>query len=143
MNPAKLIAGAVVLIAALGVYLYGAAGHGSCNSAETTQSVMTLLQKNGRINFIEGEWIGATATPQFARADLIDARALDGQPPYRCTAMVVVDYHPAYVRQLLEDKGQALTGKEALHREFRIDYSPSPTGEEEDVQLGYRIVEQK
>jgi hypothetical protein len=138
MNPSRLIAAAIVVAAGLGFYLYDVLGSDVCASESTTQSVLALLQQNGRINFIDGDWVGETAVSQFVHLAMTGAAAPSGFG-YRCRGTILVDYNPNYVRLLLGEKDKPYTGSEPLHREFAIDYTPTRTGFEQDVRIEYNL----
>jgi hypothetical protein len=132
-----MIAVVVLLAVAGGAWLYHTLDSGSCAATDTTQSLLVLMQKNGRINYLEGEWVGETAIPQFARAAVSGAATLDGKAAYRCTATITVDYDPDYVKLLFKDRPAPPTAP--LHRVFRVDYTPVPTGEDQDYQFTYEL----
>src|SRR5271170_1520367 len=103
MNPARAIAAGLVALVVLGIVLYQVVDSNSCASSETALDVLTVLEQNGRINYLPGDWVGETAVPQFARADLLGVAPAAGSE-YHCAGTVSVDYNPAYIRLLLAEK---------------------------------------
>ncbi|HLY55901.1 MAG TPA: hypothetical protein VKS60_10115 [Stellaceae bacterium] len=135
MTLARGVAAALIAAVILGVVIYRAVDSGSCSSPDTALDVVAALQQNGKINYIPGQWADHTAEPQFARAELREAGRAEGSE-FRCAGIVAVDYNLAYVK-LLDDKAGAPGAP--MHREFRIEFTPSATGEERDVRLHYRL----
>ena len=45
----------------------------------------------------------------------------------------------AIIRRMLADKGQTLAAGESMHREFRLEFTPSRTGEDRNFVLRYRL----
>ena len=135
MTLSRGIAAALIAAVILGVVIYRAVDKGSCTSSDTALDVLAALQQNGRINYLPGQWAEHTAEPQFARAELREAGRAQGSE-FRCAAVIAVDYNPAYVK-LLADKSDSPDA--TMHREFRIEFTPSATGEEQDVRLHYRL----
>ncbi len=141
MNPARPIAAVIVLAVVGGFYLHYTSEAASCGGGDTAASVLALMQKNGRINYIDDGWVGETTMPQFVSVGLQDVTALPAGSPFQCHAMIVVEYNPNYTKLMLEEMGKPYTGNEAHHREFSIDYTASRRGADRDVRINYQISE--